>query len=149
MGDKILKKLLLCIIFFSIALNAKMIDKVSIVKAVNIQKYNTIFEQISKKREGLSDKELSKVVTPFVNNRVLKIIKDKNVTKSKPIILRLYGILDNKANINKKWYKINSKIYDYRLVKIKNISVVLKRKRKRLELFLRKKNDKIEITKNF
>jgi len=116
---------------------------------MSIEKYDTIFEQVGKKRVGPSDAELSRVPTPFVNQSVLQIIKDKNVTKRKPIILRLYGIMNNKAKINKKWYTLRSKVYGYRLVKIKNISVVLKRKRKKLELFLRKKNDKIEITKTY
>lgn len=150
MGDKILKKLLLFMICTIVFLQAEVASKaVNTNNEVNIQKYDAIFEQISTKREGPSDKELSRVPTPFVNRSLLKIIKDKNATKPKPIVLKLYGIFDDKANINKKWYKIKSKVYGYKLVKIKNTSVILKRKRKKLELFLRKKNDKIQITKNF
>jgi len=150
MGDKVLKKLLLFIMYATVLLQAVAESKVAnIANEVNIQKYDTIFEQISKKRVGPSDKVLSRVPTAFVDRNILKIIKDKNATKPKPIILKLYGIFNDKVNINKKWYKIKSKIYGYRLVKIKNISVILKRKRKKLELFLREKNDKIQITKNF
>jgi len=144
-----LKKLLLLAAFAVLFVQAAVESKISIDNEVNVQKYDTIFEQISKKRVGPSDKELSRVATPFVDRTVLKIIKDKNVTKPKPIVLKLYGIFDNKVNINKKWYKIRSKVYGYTLLKIKNSSVILKRKRKKLELFLRKKNDKIQITKNF
>jgi hypothetical protein len=57
--------------------------------------------------------------------------------------------MNDKAKINKKWYKLYAKVYGYKLVKIKNVSVVLKNKKKKLELFLRKKNDKINISKNF
>jgi len=116
---------------------------------MSIQRYNMIFDQISKKRIGPSDKTLSSVPTPFVNQNILKIIKDKNATKRKPIILRLHGIINKTVRINNKWYKLNSKVYGYRLVKIKNLSVILRRKRKRIELFLRKKNDKIKFTNNF
>ncbi len=150
MGDKVLKKLLLFIMCATVLLQAVVESKVAnIANEANIQKYDTIFEQISKKRVGPSDRVLSRVPTPFVDRNILKIIRDKNATKPKPIILKLYGIFDDKANINKKWYKIKSRVYGYRLVKIKNTSVMLKRKRKKLELFLRKKNDKIQITKNF
>ena len=149
MGDKILKKLLLLTAFAVLFVQAAVESKINTNNKVNVQKYDTIFEQISKKRVGPSDQELSRVATPFVNKTVLKIIKDKNATKPKPIVLKLYGIFDKKANINKKWYKIRAKVYSYRLVKIKNSSVILKQKRKKLELFLRKKNDKIQITKNF
>ena len=151
MGDKILKKLLLLITFTVLFVQAAVESKASINK-IDLQKFDTIFEQISKKRVGLSDKELSRVVTPFVNRSILRIIRDKNTKntiRSKPLVLKLYGIFDNKANINQKWYKIRSKVYNYRLVKIKNSSVILKQKRKKLELFLRKKNDKIQIIKNF
>ena len=116
---------------------------------MSLEKYDIIFEQISKKRVGPSDEELSRVPTPFVGQDIFNIIRDKNATKPKSIVLRLYGIMNDRAKINKKWYKLNSKVYGYRLVEIKNISVILKRKRKKLELFLRKKNDKIKITNNF
>ncbi len=149
MGDKILKKLLLFIIFAVLIVQAAVQNSISTNNEVNIKKYDAIFEQISKKREGPSDKALSKVATPFVNKTVLKIIKDKNATKRKRIVLKLYGIIDNKANINKKWYKIMDKVYSYRLVKIKDTSVVLKQKKKKLEIFFRKKNDKIQFSKNF
>jgi len=149
MGDKILKKLLLLIAFGVLFVQAAVESKISTNNEVNVRKYDAIFEQIGKKRVGPSDQVLSRVATPFVDRSVLKIIKDKNATKPKPIILKLYGIFDNKANINNKWYKIKSKVFSYRLVKIKNSSVILKRKRKKLELFLRKKNDKIQITTNF
>ncbi len=149
MGDKILKKLILLIVFAVLIVQAAVQNSISTNNEVNIKKYDAIFEQISKKREGPSDKLLSKVVTPFVNKELLRIIKDKNATKRKRIVLKLYGIIDNKVNINKKWYKINSKVYGYKLIKISNNSVVLKYKKKKLEIFLRKKDGKIQFGKNF
>ncbi len=150
MGDKVLNKLLTFIlfIFMTVSLFAD-IQSNSKVPQMSIQRYNMIFDQISKKRIGPSDKTLSSVPTPFVNQNILKIIKDKNATKKKPIILRLHGIINKTVRINNKWYKLNSKVYGFRLVKIKNLSVILKRKRKKIELFLRKKNDKIKFTNNF
>ncbi len=148
MGDKVLKRLLFFLVGTSLFLYAG-IQSGSRTLQINTQKYNIIFEQISKKRIGPSDKKLGRVPTPFVNQNVLKIIKDKNATKIKPIILKLHGIINNRVKINKKWYKLNSYIYGYKLIKIKSISVILKLKRKKIELFLRKKNDKIKITKNF
>jgi len=148
MGDKILKKLLLVIGMFFAVTYAK-VESSSVKTDANIQRYDKIFEQISKQRVGPSDKELSRIPTPFVNQNLLRIIKDKNATKPKPIVLKLYGIFDKKVKINKKWYHLKSKVYGYRIVKIKDNSVVLRKKRKKLELFLRKKNDKIQITKNF
>ncbi len=148
MGDKVLKKLLFFFTGISLFLYAGVQSSAE-THQMSIQKYNMIFEQIGKKRIGPSDRELGKIPTPFVNQNVLRIIKNKNVAKRKSIILRLHGIMNQKARINNKWYKLNSRVYSYKLIKIKNISVILKRKRKKIELFLRKKNDKIKITKNF
>ncbi len=148
MGDKILKKILLLAGIVSLLMSAT-INGLSQKPQINIEKYNTIFKQIETKRVGPSDVELSMIYNPFVNQHILKIIKDKNVTKFRPVVLQLYGIINNRAKINKKWYKLRSKVYDYKLIKIKDISVILKKNRKKIELFLRKKNDKIKITKNF
>ena len=149
MGDKILKKVYIFVLFFYIIAYGKVFNEVN-YDNLNVKKYDMIFEKIAKKRVGLSDSEIEKVRSPFVTQNILKIIKNKNIIRSKHRnILRLYGILNNKVKINKKWYKIGSKIDGYRLVKIKNSSVVLKKKRKKLELFLRKRNDKIQITKIF
>ena len=149
MGDKILKKIYIFVILFCITVYAKVSSEAS-YNTLEIQKYDMIFEKINEKRVGLSNSEINKIKSPFVTQNILKIIKNKNIIKPKHRnILRLYGILNNKVKINKKWYKIGSKIDGYKLVKVKNSSVVLKKKRKKIELFLRKKNDKIQITKIF
>ncbi len=117
---------------------------------INIEQYNMYFKKIAEQRVGLSDQELDRVSTPFVDKKILKIIKDKNATEViKPIVFHLYAILNDMVRINDKWYKLGSKVYSYRIVKIKNNSVILRNKRKKIELFLRKKDDKIKITKGF
>ena len=149
MGDKVLKKISIFIIFICIVMYAKVSSKDN-YQSINIQKYDMIFEKISQKRVGLNSGKIDKIKSPFISQNILKIIKDKNITKLKyHKVLKLYGLLNNKANINKKWYKIGSKIDGYKLIKVKDSSVTLKKNRKKIELFLRKKNDKIQITKLF
>lgn len=114
----------------------------------NIQKYDNIFEQIDRQRVGLDDSKIDKIPEPFVSKRVFMILKDKNVTVNKPLILKLYGIFNKKVKINTKWYKIGSKVFGYKVIKVKDNSVVLRYKRKRLELFLRKRDENIQISKN-
>jgi len=146
-----LKNFILIVTFiFAITLFAAKKDT-DVIKmpSTNIEKCDMVFKNIAKKRVGPSDEELSKVPSPFVNEKLLRIIRDENVTKKKRLVLHLYGIMNNRAKINKKWYKLMSKVYGYRLVKINDLSVVLKNKKKKIELFLRKKNDKINISKNF
>lgn len=151
MGDKILKKLFFLLMFIILTAYAAIESKNGINIDTSVQKYDKIFEDIAQKRVGLSDSEIDKIAKPFVNQTTLRVIKDKNATVSEPkqIVLKLYGIFNKKANINKKWYKIGSKVYGYKLISIKNCSIILKRKKKGLELFLRKKDDNIKITKAF
>ena len=144
-----MKKLLFLILFTLLFVQAATKSGVVTDSKIDLKRYDEIFDQIGKKRDGPTDEILSKVVSPFIDKTVLKIIKDANATRPKPVVLKLYGIAFNRANINKKWYKVNSKVFGYKLVKIKDSSVVLRQKKgKRLELFLRKKNDKIQINKN-
>ncbi len=149
MGDEILKKIVF-VFFAFLSLLLAGVQSTSQDAKINIEQYNMYFKKIAEQRVGLSDQELNRVSTPFVDKKILKIIKDKNVTENiKPIIFHLYAILNDTVRINDKWYKLGSKIYSYRIIKIKNNSVILKNKRKKIELFLRKKDDKIKITKGF
>ncbi len=143
------KIILILFVFISISF-AGVESKSDQVSKINAQRYDKIFKEISKKRVGVSNEVLNRVRSPFVSNIVYQSIKNKiSSVKRKRIIFTLFGILNNEAKINKKWYKIKDKVYGYRLIRIKNNSVILKNKRKKIELFLRKKDDKIEFTKNY
>ncbi len=145
-----MKKIILILFVFVGISFAGVESKSDQVGKINAQRYNKIFKEISKKRVGVANEVLNKVRSPFVSNMVYQRIKNKiSSVKRKRIIFTLFGILNNEAKINKKWYKIKDKVYGYRLIRIKNNSVILKNKRKKIELFLRKKDDKIEFTKNY
>lgn len=60
--------------------------------------------------------------------------------------LRLQALMNHSALINKKWYKVNDTVRNYRLCEIKNNSVLLTgSKDQRLILFLTKPNSNIQI----
>jgi len=145
-----LKKIILILFIFVGVSFANVESNNNKVNKINAQKYDKIFKEINKKKVGVANEVLDKIHSPFVSNIVYKSIKNKVSTiKRKRIIFTLFGIFGNEAKINKKWYKLKDKVYGYRLIHIKNNSVVLKNKRKKIELFLRKKNDKIKFTKNY
>lgn len=61
--------------------------------------------------------------------------------------LRLQALMNQSALINKKWYKLNETVRNYRLSEIKPNSVLLVgSKEQRLILFLNKPNSNIQIT---
>ncbi len=145
-----MKKIILILFIFVGISFASVESKSDQVGKINAQKYDKIFQEIGKKRIGVPNAVLNRIHSPFVSNIVYKSIKNKiSSIKRRRIVFTLYGLLNNEAKINKKWYKIKDKVYGYRLIRIKNNSVILKNKRKKIELFLRKKDDKIEFTKNY
>ncbi len=134
MGVKVLKNLTLklslivCLSSFSFAANN-----------AKYKKYDDLFSAINKKRYGLTAQDIEKTANPFiVVSRTKKTSeKDGNVTEgSNEPVYKLKGIMNNSANINGTWYKLNDKIDEFKLKKIKNNSVVIGSAGSSLELKL-------------
>ena len=73
---------------------------------------------------------------PFYKAQKLLKKPKKIQVFSKPIQLKLYAIYNNRAYINGKFYKIGDKIYGYRVYKIYDNYVVLKRNSKLKVVYL-------------
>ena len=104
-----------------------------------LAKYDKLFEQISKKRVGVSNSKIDTVKNPFImanNKAITKDNSDTIILKKSTFVLT--AILNKKAKLNGKWYKINSVIGDFRLTDIKNNSVIITNKHSKKELFLRR-----------
>ncbi len=141
MGDEILKNIIKHSkqLFILLALCSSFSFAASSLNLGNDTKeYDKIFEKISETRIGINPREIDKIKNPFI---VIYKNVDSNKTKKPKIIYNLDAIFDNKAMINKKWYKKYSKIGVYKLVKIKNHSVLLRSANKSKELFIRKDNE--------
>ena len=104
----------------------------------NTEEYDKIFEQISQTRVGIDPKEIKKIKNPFVV--IYKNQLDKNGTKKPKIVYKLEAIFDKKAMINGKWYKKYSKIGAYKLVKVRQNSVLLRSAGTSKELYIRNRN---------
>lgn len=118
------------------------------------QKYDTLFDEISKQRHGLSDEKISKIKSPFiVEKKVVKLTKDENgkinnVQNAQEVTYELFAILQNRVNINKNWYKINDTVNGYKIIKINQNSVVLDNAGNKLKLRIKKGKDNVIITTN-
>ncbi len=139
MGDEILRYIILIlpIIFASSLIQASEEIKPNSSNE-NIAEYDKLFSQISQKRVGVSNDEISMVKNPFIMTNKI-ILKDTNTTVAK-IKYILEGTLNKKAKINGKWYTINDKIDGYKLVVVKRNSVIIKNEHLKKELFIRKNN---------
>ena len=126
-----------------------MIVIVEILSAsTDIEKINKLVKNIKKERIGLSADEVKSAKNPFVksvkNSKNRKYVK---IYKKKRPKLFLNAIINNRAKINHKWYDINSKIDGYKLIKICNNYVILKRANKTVYLYLKfPKNKKIKFS---
>lgn len=93
-----------------------------------VERYIKIFDSISKEREVVGERYLENIQNPFTTFRQGTgsggVAGD---SKSKSVGYKLYAIVDDRANINHKWYKRNSfKSGDYiRLISIKKDSVIV------------------------
>ena len=103
-----------------------------------IKKYDDLFKQIGEKRVGASNKRIDSIKNPFILVYKKNISLDGNTTLKSRIIYTLNAIFNNKAKINGKWYKLNSNVNDYKLVKISSKSVIIKNEHSKKELFIRK-----------
>ncbi len=117
-------------------------------KANLIKEYQEMFEKISQKRVGLDEKEIAKVVEPFLIIKKKKTDKNKSGTKiatKKTNSLILEAIFNKRAMISGKWYSLYQSIGDKKIVSIAGNHVWLKTVSGREKLTIRKKNANISI----
>lgn len=138
MGHKLLKFsfLLFCLLTFSYANS-------------DLNKIDSIIEKIKIKRVGLQKKQIYSLKDPFFYDKktVLKIKHKKYKKNAYRTYYRLQAIINNRAKINRKWYKIGNKIGGYKLYEICSNCVKLKKRGKTLTLYLYKtKNRHIKIS---
>lgn len=58
---------------------------------------------------------------------IKKVLKINKIKKAKKINLHIFAIFNNKININGNWYKKGDIVYDYKIIKVLNNGVVLKK----------------------
>ncbi|WP_187648450.1 hypothetical protein [Nitrosophilus labii] len=139
MGNKLLKLFLPFFIVFTYT-NAQS----------ELKQIDEIIEKIKIKRVGISDDNIKKLKDPFYYKTKSRTNIKRKSFRSNYISSRykLYAILNDKAKINGKWYKLGSKIKGFRLYKICTNCVKLKKGSKTFTLYLHKKSKKIKISGN-
>ncbi|RAZ50026.1 hypothetical protein [Campylobacter hyointestinalis] len=113
----------------------------------SLERYQNILKNLTEAKTGLTQKEIENITNPFFKseqaNSSLQASPDSNQTAPR---YRLYAIFNNKVKINNLWYKLNDKIDQYDIYKIKKSSVVLKNQEELLELNIIKGNQNVSIT---
>ena len=114
-------------------------------------------EGIKVERKGVELDILNETPNPFfiVKKKVVKkppkkVVKPKKPKKIIPIVEEVYNltaILNHRAFINGKWYKVGSKIGDYTVYAIGDSSTILKSKKGTKRLIIEKRKSKFDIFK--
>jgi len=130
---------------------------VSQLNANELAWVNEQVEAIKPPRVGISNKEISKVKDPFIFLvKKEESVDGKKVPKKKTYHTRyvkknhskrlfLNAILNKSAMINSRWYKEGDKVYSYKLAKVNQTSVVLKKNNKKIFLTTTSKNKNLKF----
>lgn len=150
MGDEILRLtcLLFCLTFIIGSLNARTLSE-------ETQHYDALFKTINQKRFGLTKEAIEQIKDPFVKASLsaqqepLKAPSDTAPEAPTPPSLTLFGLLEDRANINAHWVRTGEDIQGYTLRSIQERSVTLTNAHHSLTLTLSHKGnaDVIVVTK--
>jgi len=113
--------------------------------STDIEIIDELIKEIKKKRIGLSEKDIKNPFESYIKNSSKKeqrssIAKKVQTTK---IEFRLNAIINNKAKINNKWYKIGSSIDNYKITMQNNQCIELQNSNNRIEVCIKKKKNRL------
>lgn len=140
MGDEILKTNISYKILLALLCSSWLFADVA---EDQIKEFDKYFTQISEKRVGIASSSIDTVKNPFLMLSAKEIAETNSTQIEKTYTLG--AIFGKKAKINNEWYKLNGQVDDYKLILIKDKSVVIKNDISTKELFIRN-NDVSKIT---
>jgi len=122
----------------------------TVLGSSEIENINKLVKDIKKERIGLSKADTNSAKNPFVkavkkiqDNKPMKVYRRKKYSKK----FSLNAIVNKKAKVNNRWYSINSTVYGYKIIKIKDNYVVLEKGNTEIYLYLKEqKNRKIKFS---
>ncbi|GEM_PF-2431417 len=121
------------------------------MKVALIKDYQMMFKRIGEQRIGAAVKKIEAVRPPFVRlkpEEKEKVIVKKDGTKiavKAKAQFDLQAIMNNRAKISGKWYKVGDKVDEYTLATVQTGSVFLQNNEFKKRLTLRKENENITI----
>lgn len=114
--------------------------------APDFTKYEDKFNTLSQKRVGLSDAQISSLVNPFSKKNSEAEATIQEVSPDELIGKELTAIIGDRVRINNEWHAVGDYMGSYRIMSIRNDSVLLENENNNIELKLRKGNKNVIIT---
>ncbi|NLK67249.1 MAG: hypothetical protein GX282_07235 [Campylobacteraceae bacterium] len=111
--------------------------------------YDRQFDAIAKTRVGLSDKEILLLKNPFeIEKDLSKVDLEEDEIDPGLVGKSLNAIVTDRVKINDDWYNLGDYIGSYKIVEIKDKSVVLENEKHSLELNLKQGSQNVIIEIN-
>ncbi len=102
---------------------------------------------ILKNRKDINFKDIDVPYDPFFKTKKILSLKKKRAPNTTPhkVRLVLLSVLNKRAFINNRWYKVGDRVYGFEVVKIYINRVVLKKNQKKMILNIRQKRKILNI----
>ena len=142
-----MKKLILCSLLLSTALLA--VDDNQTAAPVRSDgaykaRYDSIFDDLSKPRVGLSDAQIASLQDPFYPKEANA---PREVNQQVDLGYQLVGIMGDKVKLNDKWYGLCEYVGSYKIVQITGNSVIITNDDdNKVELTLKQGSKNVTIT---
>lgn len=99
---------------------------------LDVSKFDTMFDVLSKKRVGLSSEQIKDLKNPFLPPKSGNLIDEMEQSDELPH--RLTGIIGNRAKINGQWLEVDDSIGSYKVAQINYDSVIISNETNSIEL---------------
>lgn len=142
-----MKKLILCSLLLSTALLA--VDDNQTATSVRSDgaykaRYDSIFDDLSKPRVGLSDAQIASLQDPFYPKEANA---PREANQQVDLGYQLVGIMGDKVKLNDKWYGLGEYVGSYKIVQITGNSVIITNDDdNKVELTLKQGSKNVTIT---
>ena len=142
-----MKKLILCSLLLSTALLA--VDDNHTAAPVRSDgaykaRYDSIFDDLSKPRVGLSDAQIASLQDPFYPKEANA---PREANQQVDLGYQLVGIMGDKVKLNDKWYGLGEYVGSYKIVQITGNSVIITNDDdNKVELTLKQGSKNVTIT---
>ena len=142
-----MKKLILCSLLLSTALLA--VDDNQTAAPVRSDgaykaRYDSIFDDLSKPRVGLSDAQIASLQDPFYPKEANA---PREANQQVDLGYQLVGIMGDKVKLNDKWYGLGEYVGSYKIVQITGNSVIITNEDdNKVELTLKQESKNVTIT---
>lgn len=142
-----MKKLILCSLLLSTTLLA--VDDNQTAAPVRSDgaykaRYDSIFDDLSKPRVGLSDAQIASLQDPFYPKEANA---PREANQQVDLGYQLVGIMGDKVKLNDKWYGLGEYVGSYKIVQITGNSVIITNDDdNKVELTLKQGSKNVTIT---